>query len=162
MAVLGLPAAHRQGMRAGSLTWELGPGSWQEKPAGVQSTPGVPWEPEQGSGGQSAFLGRSQQGPFFQAEQLLQPNNQTKFYREFLGIVAGEQLEPRGLGEAVQGLCEHTSIFWVRRGHGKWGTPLGRASSSFSSASKRIRLCCTAADAAQDRLPRPRTGTGDL
>ncbi|XP_018771297.3 BRICHOS domain-containing protein 5, partial [Serinus canaria] len=52
------------------------------------------------------------------AEQLLQPNNQTKFYREFLGIVAGEQLEPRGLGEAVQGLCEHTSIFWVRRGHG--------------------------------------------
>ncbi|OWK49830.1 BRICHOS domain-containing protein 5 [Lonchura striata] len=52
------------------------------------------------------------------AEQLLHPNNQTKFYREFLGIVAGEQLEPRGLGEAVQTLCEHTSIFWVRRGHG--------------------------------------------
>ncbi|XP_041346328.1 BRICHOS domain-containing protein 5 isoform X2 [Pyrgilauda ruficollis] len=50
------------------------------------------------------------------AEQL-QPNNQTKFYREFLGIVAGEQLEPRGLGQAVQSLCEHTSIFWVRRGH---------------------------------------------
>ncbi|XP_062359839.1 BRICHOS domain-containing protein 5 [Cinclus cinclus] len=52
------------------------------------------------------------------AEQLLQHNNQTKFYREFLGIVAGEQVEPRGLGEAVQTLCEHTSIFWVRRGHG--------------------------------------------
>ncbi|NXP67960.1 BRID5 protein, partial [Chloropsis cyanopogon] len=52
------------------------------------------------------------------AGQLLQHNNQTKFYREFLGIVAGEQLEPRGLGEAVQTLCEHTSIFWVRRGQG--------------------------------------------
>ncbi|NWT31342.1 BRID5 protein, partial [Cardinalis cardinalis] len=52
------------------------------------------------------------------AEQLLQPNNQTKFYREFLGIVAGQQLEPRALGEAVQSLCEHSSIFWVRRGHG--------------------------------------------
>ncbi|XP_064246342.1 BRICHOS domain-containing protein 5 isoform X1 [Passer domesticus] len=52
------------------------------------------------------------------AEQLLQPNNQTQFYREFLGIVAGEQLEPRGLGQAVQSLCGHSSIFWVRRGHG--------------------------------------------
>ncbi|KAI1233615.1 BRICHOS domain-containing protein 5, partial [Lamprotornis superbus] len=49
---------------------------------------------------------------------LLQHNNQTKFYREFLGIVAGEQVEPRGLGEAVQTLCEHTSIFWVQRGQG--------------------------------------------
>ncbi|XP_015497889.1 BRICHOS domain-containing protein 5 [Parus major] len=52
------------------------------------------------------------------AEQLLQHNNQTKFYQEFLGIVAGEQVEPGGLGEAVQALCEHTSIFWVRRGQG--------------------------------------------
>ncbi|XP_014741848.1 PREDICTED: BRICHOS domain-containing protein 5 [Sturnus vulgaris] len=49
---------------------------------------------------------------------LLQHNNQTKFYREFLGIVAGKQVEPRGLGEAVQTLCEHTSIFWVQRGQG--------------------------------------------
>ncbi|NXO41877.1 BRID5 protein, partial [Locustella ochotensis] len=52
------------------------------------------------------------------AEQLLPRTNQTKFHREFLGIVAGEQVEPRGLGEAVQSLCEHTSIFWVRRGQG--------------------------------------------
>ncbi|NXW67237.1 BRID5 protein, partial [Hirundo rustica] len=52
------------------------------------------------------------------AERLLHRNNQTTFYREFLGIVAAEQVEPRGLGEAVQALCEHTSIFWVRRGHG--------------------------------------------
>lgn len=63
--------------------------------------------------------------------------------------MAGEQVEPRGLGEAVQTLCEHTSIFWVRRGQGKWGSSLGRG--SFSSTSKRIRLCCTTADASQDR-----------
>ncbi|NXK35621.1 BRID5 protein, partial [Piprites chloris] len=52
------------------------------------------------------------------AEQLLRHNNHTKYYREFLGIVAGEQVEPKGLGEAVHSLCEHTSIFWVRRGQG--------------------------------------------
>ncbi|KAM7007569.1 BRICHOS domain-containing protein 5 [Passerculus sandwichensis] len=52
------------------------------------------------------------------AEQPLQPNNQTKFYREFLGIVAGQQLEPGALGEAVQSLCEHSSILRVRRAHG--------------------------------------------
>ncbi|NXY25468.1 BRID5 protein, partial [Atrichornis clamosus] len=52
------------------------------------------------------------------AEQLLHHNNETKFYREFLGILAGEQVEPRSLGEAVQTLCEQTPIFWVRRGQG--------------------------------------------
>ncbi|NWR87915.1 BRID5 protein, partial [Furnarius figulus] len=52
------------------------------------------------------------------AEQLLHQDNQTKYHREFLGIVAGEQVNPRSLGEAVQSLCEHTSIFWVRRGQG--------------------------------------------
>ncbi|NWU69904.1 BRID5 protein, partial [Pterocles burchelli] len=53
------------------------------------------------------------------ADQLLQQNNQTTYYREFLGIVAGEQVDPESLGEAVQTLCEQTSIFWVRRGEGK-------------------------------------------
>ncbi|NXG77445.1 BRID5 protein, partial [Baryphthengus martii] len=52
------------------------------------------------------------------AEQLLRHNNQTKYYREFLGIVAGEEVDPKILGEAVQSLCEQTSIFWVRRGAG--------------------------------------------
>ncbi|NXF72187.1 BRID5 protein, partial [Sclerurus mexicanus] len=52
------------------------------------------------------------------AEQMPRPDNQTKYYREFLGIVAGEEVNPRSLGEAVQSLCEHTSIFWVRRGQG--------------------------------------------
>ncbi|NXT29829.1 BRID5 protein, partial [Syrrhaptes paradoxus] len=52
------------------------------------------------------------------AEQLLQQNNQTRYYREFLGIVVGERVDPWSLGEAVQTLCEQTSIFWVRRGEG--------------------------------------------
>ncbi|KFQ39284.1 BRICHOS domain-containing protein 5, partial [Mesitornis unicolor] len=52
------------------------------------------------------------------ASQLLHHNNQTQFYREFLGILAGEEVDAESLGEAVQTLCEHTSIFWVRRGEG--------------------------------------------
>ncbi|XP_059682556.1 BRICHOS domain-containing protein 5 [Gavia stellata] len=52
------------------------------------------------------------------ADQLLNQNNQTKYYREFLGILAGEQADPKSLGGAVQTLCEQTSIFWVRRGEG--------------------------------------------
>ncbi|XP_009328240.1 PREDICTED: BRICHOS domain-containing protein 5 [Pygoscelis adeliae] len=52
------------------------------------------------------------------ADQMLRQNNQTKYYREFLGILAGEQVDPENLGEAVRTLCEQTSIFWVRRGEG--------------------------------------------
>ncbi|XP_008933286.1 PREDICTED: BRICHOS domain-containing protein 5, partial [Merops nubicus] len=52
------------------------------------------------------------------ADQLLHQNNQTQYYREFLGILSGEEVDPRGLGEAVQTLCEQTAIFWVRRGEG--------------------------------------------
>ncbi|XP_068556072.1 BRICHOS domain-containing protein 5 isoform X2 [Anas acuta] len=51
-------------------------------------------------------------------ELLLQQNNQTKYYREFLGILAGQPVDPSGLGEAVQALCEQTPIFWVRRAGG--------------------------------------------
>ncbi|NXE81691.1 BRID5 protein, partial [Cochlearius cochlearius] len=52
------------------------------------------------------------------ADQMLRQNNQTKYYREFLGILAGEWVDPKSLGEAVQTLCEQASIFWVRRGEG--------------------------------------------
>ncbi|NXC46861.1 BRID5 protein, partial [Penelope pileata] len=48
-------------------------------------------------------------------DPVLHRNNQTKYYREFLGIVAAKQVNPRGLGEAIQALCEQTPIFWVRR-----------------------------------------------
>lgn len=50
---------------------------------------------------------------------MLLRNNQTKYYREFLGIVAGEQVDPNGLGEAIQALCEQKYIFWVQRADGK-------------------------------------------
>ncbi|NXL63132.1 BRID5 protein, partial [Chordeiles acutipennis] len=59
-------------------------------------------------------LNTSEQG----ADQLLRQNNQTKYYREFLAILGGEEADPESLGEAVQTLCEQTSIFWVRRGEG--------------------------------------------
>ncbi|KFP80614.1 BRICHOS domain-containing protein 5, partial [Apaloderma vittatum] len=52
------------------------------------------------------------------ADQLLRQNNQTKYYREFLGILTGEQVDPESLGEAVQTLCEQRAIFWVRRRDG--------------------------------------------
>jgi len=38
--------------------------------------------------------------------------------------VAGEQADPKGLGEAIQALCEQTSIFWVQRADGKLHLPL--------------------------------------
>ncbi|KFQ47892.1 BRICHOS domain-containing protein 5, partial [Nestor notabilis] len=52
------------------------------------------------------------------ADQLLRLNNQTKYYQEFLGVLAGGEVDPRGVGEAVQTLCEQTPIFWVRRTEG--------------------------------------------
>uniref|UniRef100_A0A8C4UPG3 BRICHOS domain containing 5 n=1 Tax=Falco tinnunculus TaxID=100819 RepID=A0A8C4UPG3_FALTI len=61
------------------------------------------------------------------ADWLLHQNNQTKYYREFLGVLAGEQVDPNSLGEAVQTLCEQTSIFWVRRGQGNLQRWLGKA-----------------------------------
>uniref|UniRef100_A0A8D2PF61 BRICHOS domain containing 5 n=1 Tax=Zosterops lateralis melanops TaxID=1220523 RepID=A0A8D2PF61_ZOSLA len=50
---------------------------------------------------------------------------------------------PCGFAGAVQALCEHTSIFWVQRGQGKWGTSPGRGSKSFSTAGpKHCSHCC--------------------
>ncbi|NXD66900.1 BRID5 protein, partial [Eolophus roseicapillus] len=51
-------------------------------------------------------------------DQLLRLNNQTEYYQEFLGVLAGGDVDPRGLGEAVQTLCEQTPIFGVRRTEG--------------------------------------------
>lgn len=92
-------------------------------------------------------LGRNPQGWFFQGDQLLRQNNQTKYYREFLGIVAGEEVEPSSLGEAVQTLCEQTSIFWVRRGEGELDkTRCRRGKHSWFWFADRSRLCCSEAD----------------
>ncbi|NWH73919.1 BRID5 protein, partial [Piaya cayana] len=51
-------------------------------------------------------------------DQLPRQDNQTKYYREFLGILAGNEADPESLGEPVQALCEQTAIFWVKRGEG--------------------------------------------
>lgn len=66
----------------------------------------------------------NQRDSFLQGKQ----NNQTKYYREFLGILAGQQVDPSGLGEAVQALCEQTPIFWVRRAGGKLHSASGPCS----------------------------------
>ncbi|XP_074866307.1 BRICHOS domain-containing protein 5 [Carettochelys insculpta] len=50
--------------------------------------------------------------------QLLLQNNQTKYYREFLGILPGRQADAGSVGEAIGALCEQTSIYWVRKGDG--------------------------------------------
>ncbi|XP_053936880.1 BRICHOS domain-containing protein 5 [Cuculus canorus] len=51
-------------------------------------------------------------------DQLPRQDNQTKYYREFLGILARDEVDPESLGEPVQALCEQTAIFWVKRGEG--------------------------------------------
>lgn len=58
--------------------------------------------------------------PFFQDDPRLLQNNQTKYVQEFLGIVAIAPVDPAGVGEAVRALCELGSIYWVRKGDGKW------------------------------------------
>uniref|UniRef100_A0A8D0H6H1 BRICHOS domain containing 5 n=1 Tax=Sphenodon punctatus TaxID=8508 RepID=A0A8D0H6H1_SPHPU len=45
-------------------------------------------------------------------------NNETKYYREFLGILGGRQASPESVGEAVQSLCEQVPIYWVRKADG--------------------------------------------
>uniref|UniRef100_A0A8C8S083 BRICHOS domain containing 5 n=1 Tax=Pelusios castaneus TaxID=367368 RepID=A0A8C8S083_9SAUR len=45
-------------------------------------------------------------------------NNQTKYYREFLGILPGKLASAGSVGEAVRTLCEQTSIYWVRKEDG--------------------------------------------
>ncbi|XP_069726117.1 BRICHOS domain-containing protein 5 [Phaenicophaeus curvirostris] len=51
-------------------------------------------------------------------DQLPRQDNQTTYYREFLGILAGNEVDPESLGEPVQALCKQTAIFWVKRGEG--------------------------------------------
>uniref|UniRef100_A0A8C3C8M7 BRICHOS domain containing 5 n=1 Tax=Cairina moschata TaxID=8855 RepID=A0A8C3C8M7_CAIMO len=63
--------------------------------------------------------------------------------RGFLGILAGQQVDPSGLGEAVQALCEQTPIFWVRRAGGKLHSASGPCSG--------IAPCCWQGEA--PRIP---------
>ncbi|XP_077172964.1 BRICHOS domain-containing protein 5 [Paroedura picta] len=51
-------------------------------------------------------------------DQLPLPNDRTRYYREFLGIVPGRPLRPEEAGEAVHSLCEETPIYWVKKKDG--------------------------------------------
>ncbi|XP_065540970.1 BRICHOS domain-containing protein 5 isoform X3 [Lathamus discolor] len=94
------------------------------------------------------------------ADELLRSNNQTRHYQEFLGVLAGGEVDPRGLGEAVQALCEQTPIFKVRRREGEWRVlPFAQEGGVVVLVPLRSRLGCAEADAC------PRMGcqgTGDL
>ncbi|XP_042336648.1 BRICHOS domain-containing protein 5 isoform X2 [Sceloporus undulatus] len=45
-------------------------------------------------------------------------NSRTQYYREFLEIVPGRQVQPEEAGEAVWALCEQAPIYWVKRKDG--------------------------------------------
>uniref|UniRef100_A0ACB8FLU7 Uncharacterized protein n=1 Tax=Sphaerodactylus townsendi TaxID=933632 RepID=A0ACB8FLU7_9SAUR len=51
-------------------------------------------------------------------DQLPLPNNQTRYYREFLGIVPGRPVRPEEAGEAVHSLCKQMPIYWVKKKDG--------------------------------------------
>ncbi|XP_061456132.1 BRICHOS domain-containing protein 5 [Rhineura floridana] len=51
-------------------------------------------------------------------DQLPLPNNKTQYYREFLGIVPGRQVQPEEAGEAVGSMCEQVPIYWVKKKDG--------------------------------------------
>ncbi|XP_069060669.1 BRICHOS domain-containing protein 5-like [Pleurodeles waltl] len=52
------------------------------------------------------------------SEQLQLQHNQTKYYREFLGILSGRKVSLELVGEPVQILCENLPIYWVKRVEG--------------------------------------------
>ncbi|XP_069502585.1 BRICHOS domain-containing protein 5 [Ambystoma mexicanum] len=51
-------------------------------------------------------------------EQPLLQHNQTKYYREFLGILGGRKVSLELVGGPVQTLCENLPIYWVKRSDG--------------------------------------------
>ncbi|KAL8174907.1 UNVERIFIED_CONTAM: hypothetical protein K2H54_005438 [Gekko kuhli] len=51
-------------------------------------------------------------------DQLPLPNDRTRYYREFLGIVPGRPVWPEEAGEAVRSLCEEVPIYWVKKKDG--------------------------------------------
>nr|XP_056722333.1 BRICHOS domain-containing protein 5 [Euleptes europaea] len=51
-------------------------------------------------------------------DQFLLPNDQTRYYREFLGIVSGRPVRPEEAGEAVHSLCEQMPVYWVKKKEG--------------------------------------------
>ncbi|XP_004918103.2 BRICHOS domain-containing protein 5 isoform X3 [Xenopus tropicalis] len=54
-----------------------------------------------------------------QDEVILQQNNRTRFYREFLGILGSRKVSYELVGEAVQMLCDQLPIYWVKKSEGE-------------------------------------------
>eukprot|EP00079_Xenopus_tropicalis_P017744 XP_004918102.1 PREDICTED: BRICHOS domain-containing protein 5 isoform X2 [Xenopus tropicalis] len=52
-------------------------------------------------------------------ELILQQNNRTRFYREFLGILGSRKVSYELVGEAVQMLCDQLPIYWVKKSEGE-------------------------------------------
>ncbi|XP_068102836.1 BRICHOS domain-containing protein 5 isoform X2 [Hyperolius riggenbachi] len=46
---------------------------------------------------------------------LLLQNNRTRYYREFLGVLAGRKVNHELVGEPVQMLCDQLPIYWVKK-----------------------------------------------
>ncbi|XP_060116990.1 BRICHOS domain-containing protein 5 [Heteronotia binoei] len=51
-------------------------------------------------------------------DQLPLPNDRTRYYREFLGIVPGRPVRPEEAGEVIRSLCEEMPIYWVKKKDG--------------------------------------------
>ncbi|XP_018417235.1 PREDICTED: BRICHOS domain-containing protein 5 [Nanorana parkeri] len=49
---------------------------------------------------------------------LLLQNNRTRYYREFLGVLAGRKVNYELVGEPVQQLCDQLPIYWVKKSDG--------------------------------------------
>nr|DBA19302.1 TPA: hypothetical protein GDO54_015162 [Pyxicephalus adspersus] len=45
-------------------------------------------------------------------------NNRTRYYREFLGVLAGRKVNHELVGESVQQLCDQLPIYWVKKSEG--------------------------------------------
>ncbi|XP_040212434.1 BRICHOS domain-containing protein 5 isoform X1 [Rana temporaria] len=49
---------------------------------------------------------------------VLLQNNRTRYYREFLGVLAGRKVNHELVGEPVQHLCDQLPIYWVKKSEG--------------------------------------------
>ncbi|XP_043567699.1 BRICHOS domain-containing protein 5 [Chiloscyllium plagiosum] len=50
-----------------------------------------------------------------QKHKLLLPRNETQFSREYLGILSRKKVDPLTLGDHIDRLCNHTSIYWLQK-----------------------------------------------
>nr|XP_014343121.1 PREDICTED: BRICHOS domain-containing protein 5 [Latimeria chalumnae] len=48
-------------------------------------------------------------------EHLILQRNHSQFYREFLGIMEGSQVDPQTVGKPIQHLCDQLFIYWAKK-----------------------------------------------